>query len=193
MICCSSLCTYVSLVAHVPCGATHSEDGHVLPGTKHNSNLSSLSPRVACATLTDGGYLLYLVQSNIWVPPGGQHWQDCVPCDSSCPVLPLYIPCTFEKRTRSRMSDSVCHRSGLSSLQYFCPFPLGYHDVMCACSQDAYFRMTRDVAPRMGYKKPALIHSKFFPPLQGRGGKMSGSIGNSAVFLTDTPKEVLIQ
>ena len=26
---------------------------------------------------------------------------------------------------------------------------------------------------------------------QGRGGKMSGSIGNSAVFLTDTPKQVI--
>ena len=51
--------------------------------------------------------------------------------------------------------------------------------------------MTRDVAPRMGLHKPALIHSKFFPPLQGRGGKMSGSIGNSAVFLTDTMKQVI--
>jgi tryptophanyl-tRNA synthetase len=26
--------------------------------------------------------------------------------------------------------------------------------------------------------------------LQGRGGKMSGSIGNSAVFVTDTPKQI---
>ena len=50
--------------------------------------------------------------------------------------------------------------------------------------------MTRDVAPRLGFRKPALIHSKFFPPLQGRGGKMSGSIANSAVFLTDTPKQI---
>lgn len=33
--------------------------------------------------------------------------------------------------------------------------------------QDPYFRMTRDVAPRLGYLKPALIHSKFFPALQG--------------------------
>ena len=32
--------------------------------------------------------------------------------------------------------------------------------------QDPYFRMTRDVAPRLGFKKPALIHSKFFPALQ---------------------------
>jgi tryptophanyl-tRNA synthetase len=48
----------------------------------------------------------------------------------------------------------------------------------------------RDVAPRLGYHKPALIHCKFFPPLQGRGGKMSGSAANSAVYVTDTPKQV---
>lgn len=62
--------------------------------------------------------------------------------------------------------------------------------IPCAIDQDAYFRMTRDVAPRLGYRKPSLIHSTFFPPLQGRGGKMSGSLTNTAVFLTDTPKQV---
>lgn len=50
--------------------------------------------------------------------------------------------------------------------------------------------MTRDVAPRLHLKKPALIHCKFFPPLTGRGGKMSGSVGSHAVFMTDTPKQV---
>lgn len=62
--------------------------------------------------------------------------------------------------------------------------------IPCAIDQDAYFRLTRDVAPRLGLRKPALIHSKFFPPLQGRGGKMSGSTANSCVFLTDTPKQI---
>ena len=32
--------------------------------------------------------------------------------------------------------------------------------------QDPYFRMARDVAPRIGYQKPALIESSFFPALQ---------------------------
>ena len=32
--------------------------------------------------------------------------------------------------------------------------------------QDPYFRMTRDVAPKIGYHKPSLIESKFFPALQ---------------------------
>jgi tryptophanyl-tRNA synthetase len=62
--------------------------------------------------------------------------------------------------------------------------------IPCAIDQDAYFRMTRDVAPRMKLHKPSLVHSKFFPPLQGRGGKMSGSLTNTAVFLTDTPKQI---
>merc|ERR1712232_861702 len=43
----------------------------------------------------------------------------------------------------------------------------------------------------MGLKgKPSLIHSKFFPPLQGVTGKMSGSNQNSAVYLADTPEQI---
>jgi hypothetical protein len=38
--------------------------------------------------------------------------------------------------------------------------------IPCAIDQDPYFRMTRDVAPRLGYLKPALIHSKFVPALR---------------------------
>jgi tryptophanyl-tRNA synthetase len=37
----------------------------------------------------------------------------------------------------------------------------------CAIDQDPYFRMTRDVAPRLNFPKPALIHSTFFPALHG--------------------------
>jgi len=36
----------------------------------------------------------------------------------------------------------------------------------------------------------ALIHAKFFPPLQGAKGKMSASDENSAVFLTDTTEQI---
>jgi tryptophanyl-tRNA synthetase len=62
--------------------------------------------------------------------------------------------------------------------------------IPCAIDQDPYFRMTRDVAPRLGYHKPALIHSKFFPALQGKTAKMSSSDPNSAIFLTDTPDDI---
>jgi len=55
---------------------------------------------------------------------------------------------------------------------------------------------TRDVAHKLTPKshplggKPALLHSKFFPPLQGATGKMSASDDNSAIFLTDTPERI---
>uniref|UniRef100_A0A1L8EFI0 Tryptophan--tRNA ligase, cytoplasmic n=1 Tax=Haematobia irritans TaxID=7368 RepID=A0A1L8EFI0_HAEIR len=62
--------------------------------------------------------------------------------------------------------------------------------VPCAIDQDPYFRMCRDVTPRLGFPKCALIHSTFFPALQGAKSKMSASAENSAVFLTDTPKRI---
>nr|XP_056706965.1 tryptophan--tRNA ligase, cytoplasmic [Euleptes europaea] len=62
--------------------------------------------------------------------------------------------------------------------------------IPCAIDQDPYFRMTRDVAPRIGYPKPALMHSVFFPALQGAQTKMSASDPNSSIFLTDTPKQI---
>lgn len=40
------------------------------------------------------------------------------------------------------------------------------------------------------FRKPALIHSKFFPGLQGPKGKMSASALNTAIFVTDTPKMI---
>ena len=60
--------------------------------------------------------------------------------------------------------------------------------IPCAIDQDPYFRMTRDVAPTLKFKKPALLHSTFFPALQGAQTKMSASDANSSIFLTDTPK-----
>ena len=62
--------------------------------------------------------------------------------------------------------------------------------IPCAIDQDPYFRVTRDIAPRLGYLKPALIHSKFFPALQGNQTKMSASAANTAIFLTDTEKMI---
>ena len=62
--------------------------------------------------------------------------------------------------------------------------------IPCAIDQDPYFRMTRDVAPRLGCLKPALVHSTFFPALQGAQTKMSASDANSSIFLTDSAKEI---
>jgi len=62
--------------------------------------------------------------------------------------------------------------------------------IPCAIDQDPYFRLTRDVSEKLGYLKPALIHSKFFPALQGSSTKMSSSDANSAIFVNDSPKTI---
>jgi len=59
-----------------------------------------------------------------------------------------------------------------------------------AIDQDPYWRIQRDIAESLGYKKTASIHSKFIPPLQGIQGKMSASMPESAIWLTDDEKTV---
>ncbi len=57
--------------------------------------------------------------------------------------------------------------------------------IPCAIDQDPHFRITRDVAPSLGFPKPALIHCKFFPSLAG-ADKMSASVPSSSIYTTDT-------
>ena len=56
--------------------------------------------------------------------------------------------------------------------------------------QDPHFRLTRDIAPKIGRPKPALIHNLLFPSLEGPGGKMSASADNGTIYTTDTPNVV---
>eukprot|EP01029_Cantina_marsupialis_P014133 TRINITY_DN312_c0_g1_i4.p1 TRINITY_DN312_c0_g1~~TRINITY_DN312_c0_g1_i4.p1 ORF type:complete len:1017 (-),score=370.81 TRINITY_DN312_c0_g1_i4:584-3634(-) len=75
------------------------------------------------------------------------------------------------------------------------PKVLGEHKKMhClipqAIDQDPYFRLCRKVAPKLKQRKPAIIHSKFFPALQGSKTKMSASSATSAIYVTDTPKQI---
>ncbi|MCU0642512.1 MAG: tryptophan--tRNA ligase [archaeon] len=59
-----------------------------------------------------------------------------------------------------------------------------------AIDQDPHFRVARDVYPKLNYYKPSIIHGMFLPPLTGTEGKMSSSEESSAIFSTDSPKEV---
>jgi tryptophanyl-tRNA synthetase len=61
--------------------------------------------------------------------------------------------------------------------------------IPAAIDQDPYWRMTRDIADKMGYYKPAQIHSKFLPSL-GTSGKMSSSKPETALFTTDEPEVI---
>jgi len=56
--------------------------------------------------------------------------------------------------------------------------------------QDPHFRLTRDVAPKIGRPKPALVHNVMIPSLHGPEGKMSSSDENGTVYTTDAPDVV---
>jgi tryptophanyl-tRNA synthetase len=62
--------------------------------------------------------------------------------------------------------------------------------IPCAIDQDPYFRLTRDVAQKLKYPKPALLHAKFFPALQGPQTKMSASDPNSSIYMTDKAAQI---
>jgi len=61
--------------------------------------------------------------------------------------------------------------------------------IPAAIDQDPYWRVTRDIAPKLGYYKPAQIHCRFLPGL-GVGGKMSASEPETSIFTLDPPKVV---
>lgn len=61
--------------------------------------------------------------------------------------------------------------------------------IPCGIDQDPHFRVARDIAPSLGYYKPALLHNKMFPGLSG-GDKMSSSQPNGTIYTTDPPKVV---
>ncbi|ODV88158.1 hypothetical protein CANARDRAFT_174007 [[Candida] arabinofermentans NRRL YB-2248] len=98
--------------------------------------------------------------------------------------------------------DSDCiGKVHFASIQIATAFPSSFPDVLglppktpclipCAIDQDPYFRVCRDVADKLKFSKPALIHSRFFPALQGSTTKMSASDENTAIFMTDTAKQI---
>ena len=61
--------------------------------------------------------------------------------------------------------------------------------IPAAIDQDPYWRITRDVAPKLGYYKPAQIHCRLLPGL-GVGGKMSASEPETCIFTVD-PSDVV--
>ncbi|SCU80715.1 LADA_0B09120g1_1 [Lachancea dasiensis] len=99
-------------------------------------------------------------------------------------------------------NDSDCiGKFHFASIQIASAFPSSYPEVLglpdktpclipCAIDQDPYFRVCRDVAEKLKFSKPALLHAKFFPALQGSTTKMSASDDTTAIFMTDTPKQI---
>ena len=67
--------------------------------------------------------------------------------------------------------------------KYLCLIP-------AAIDQDPYFRMTRAVADKLNYNKPANIYASFFSGLQGKRSKMSSSEPHTCILMTDTAKMI---
>ena len=61
--------------------------------------------------------------------------------------------------------------------------------IPAAIDQDPYWRVTRDIAQKLGYYKPAQIHCRFLPGLAA-GGKMSASQPETSIFTMDPPEVV---
>lgn len=79
----------------------------------------------------------------------------------------------------------------LQAAPCFLPSILKGKNIPClipaSIDQDPYWRgVAREVGPKLGYYKPAQIHNKLVPGL-GKGGKMSASEPETAVFTTDDP------
>jgi len=58
--------------------------------------------------------------------------------------------------------------------------------VPAGIDQDTYWRITRDVAGKLGYPKPAQVHGRMLPGLTG-DAKMSSSQPLTAIYTTDVP------
>lgn len=107
---------------------------------------------------------------------------------------------TFDKILKCIYSDNIgkVHFAAIQAATAFSnSFPNIFGDVSnipslipCAIDQDPYFRLTRDVAQKLKYPKPALLHAKFFPALQGPQTKMSASDANSSIYMNDTAGQI---
>jgi tryptophanyl-tRNA synthetase len=84
--------------------------------------------------------------------------------------------------------------TSMQAVPAFLPSVLKGKKIPCliphAIDQDPHFRLTRDILPKLGHYKPASIQCSFLPPLTGSSGKMSSSKEDTAIYTTDSEKEV---
>lgn len=85
--------------------------------------------------------------------------------------------------------------TSMQSVPCILPSVLAKRNIPClipyAIDQDAHFRVTRDILPKLGFYKPAALHCRFLPPLTGPG-KMSttGNAKDATIFVTDDAKTI---
>ncbi len=83
--------------------------------------------------------------------------------------------------------------TSIQSVPAFLPSIKKGRNVPCliphAIDQDAHFRVSRDILPKLGYFKPAAIHCRFLPALTA-GKKMSASEAETAIYTTDSADQM---
>lgn len=62
--------------------------------------------------------------------------------------------------------------------------------IVAGAEQDNYFRLLRDNAVQMGKLKPAVVYLKLLSSLKGKHEKMTASVPQSAIYLSDPPKKI---
>lgn len=114
------------------------------------------------------------------------------------------VVCVTVQHTFGVEGTSCVGRMAFPAVQCAPAFPCAFSDLFNAdgapprclvpmgIDQDPYFRLCRDVAPRLGdgFHKPAVIHNGFLPSLQGVSVKMSSTLPATAIFLSDTGKQI---
>lgn len=62
--------------------------------------------------------------------------------------------------------------------------------IPCGIDQDPHFRITRDIAEGLGFYKPALIHAKLMPSLQGSEKMSTSTKMDTTIFTVDDKRAV---
>jgi tryptophanyl-tRNA synthetase len=101
------------------------------------------------------------------------------------------IPCAIDQDPFFRMTRDVGKEKKKNSFLFFYFFYfLFFFFIIYFFYYYFFLSFFFSLAPRLGFKKPAVIHAKFFPALQGPKTKMSGSSLSSAIFMTDTTNQM---
>jgi tryptophanyl-tRNA synthetase len=76
---------------------------------------------------------------------------------------------------------------------YFCKLFTHPKDVVCLIpsgrEQDPYFRFAREMAKRLKKRRMSTLYGRFIPALHG-ARKMTASMCDSAIYITDPPEEI---
>lgn len=84
--------------------------------------------------------------------------------------------------------------TAMQAVPAFLPSILAKKNIPCliplGIDQDPHFRVARDVMPKIGHYKPAILHCRFLPALTGPNVKMSASEESTAVYTTDSEDAV---